>query len=92
MRELERQHGVKSFSALLTEMYSLVKSGDSAIERIRNRYDAVLIDEFQDTDRVQYRIFKTLFLAYVPEAPKSVFFVGDPKQAIYAFRGAELDV
>lgn len=92
VRELERQHGVKSFSALLTEMYSLVKSGDSALERIRNRYDAVLIDEFQDTDRVQYRIFKTLFLADVPEAPKSVFFVGDPKQAIYAFRGAELDV
>lgn len=54
-------------------MYSLVKSGDSALERIRNRYDAVLIDEFQDTDRVQYRIFKTLFLADVPEAPKSVF-------------------
>lgn len=92
VHELERQHGVKSFSALLTEMYSLVKSGDSALERIRNRYDAVLIDEFQDTDRVQYRIFKTLFLADVPEAPKSVFFVGDPKQAIYAFRGAELDV
>ena len=36
--------------------------------------------------------FKTLFLADLPEAPKSVFFVGDPKQAIYAFRGAELDV
>lgn len=92
VRELERLHGVKSFSALLTEMYSLVQSGDSALERIRNRYDAVLIDEFQDTDRIQYRIFKALFLADVPEAPKSVFFVGDPKQAIYAFRGAELDV
>ena len=92
VRELERLHGVKSFSALLTEMYSLVQSGDSALGRIRNRYDAVLIDEFQDTDRIQYRIFKTLFLADLPEAPKSVFFVGDPKQAIYAFRGAELDV
>ena len=38
-------------------MYSLVQSGDSALGRIRNRYDAVLIDEFQDTDRIQYRIF-----------------------------------
>ena len=84
VRELERLHGVKSFSALLTEMYSLVQSGDSALERIRNRYDAVLIDEFQDTDRIQYRIFKALFLADVPEAPKSVFFVGDPKQPFAA--------
>ena len=90
--ELERIEGVKSFSALLTDMYELVQNDPAAAERIRSRYDAVLIDEFQDTDRVQYRIFQNLFLQDVPTAPESVFFVGDPKQAIYAFRGAELSV
>lgn len=90
--ELERLHGLKGFSSLLTDMYRLVKEDETAAERIRERYDAVLIDEFQDTDRVQYQIFQTLFLADVATAPKTVFFVGDPKQAIYAFRGAELDV
>ena len=92
VRELERLHAVKSFSALLTDMYVLVDKDEAACERIRMRYDAVLVDEFQDTDRVQYQIFKRLFLIDSPQAPKSVFFVGDPKQAIYAFRGAELDV
>lgn len=92
VRELERLHAVKSFSALLTDMYTLVDKDEAACERIRMRYDAVLVDEFQDTDRVQYQIFKRLFLIDSPQAPKSVFFVGDPKQAIYAFRGAELDV
>lgn len=90
--ELERLHGVKSFASLLTDMYELVQSDPAAAERIRSRYEAVLVDEFQDTDRVQYRIFKDLFLVDKPSAPKSVFFVGDPKQAIYSFRGAELDV
>lgn len=92
VRELERLHGVKSFSALLTDMYDLVESDADAAARIRSRYGAVLVDEFQDTDRVQYRIFSRLFLTDEPGAPESVFFVGDPKQAIYAFRGAELDV
>lgn len=92
VRQLERLTGVKSFSSLLTEMYDLVKDNKEAAERIRSRYDAVLIDEFQDTDRVQYQIFKSLFLEKKPSSPKAVFFVGDPKQAIYAFRGAELSV
>lgn len=92
VRELERLYGLKSFSALLTDMYALVDNDEAAAERIRTRYDAVLVDEFQDTDRVQYQIFSRLFLTDAPSAPKSVFFVGDPKQAIYAFRGAELEV
>lgn len=92
VRELERLHGVKSFSALLTDMYALIEKDATAAERIRERYEAVLVDEFQDTDRVQYKIFSRLFLQQAGAAAKCVFFVGDPKQAIYAFRGAELDV
>lgn len=85
VRELERLHGVKSFSALLTEMYSLVQSGDSALERIRNRYDAVLIDEFQDTDRIQYRIFKALFWPMCPRLPRASFLWAIPSRRSMPF-------
>ncbi|MGD9332435.1 MAG: UvrD-helicase domain-containing protein, partial [Desulfobacterales bacterium] len=53
---------------------------------LRARYKAALIDEFQDTDTVQYTIFKNIF-----DAPgSSMFMIGDPKQAIYRFRGADI--
>lgn len=53
---------------------------------VRERYRAALIDEFQDTDSLQYGIFSRLF-----DTPKhSLFLIGDPKQAIYSFRGADL--
>ncbi|MFC2049455.1 UvrD-helicase domain-containing protein [Chlamydiota bacterium] len=52
---------------------------------VRAEYEAVLIDEFQDTDPVQWEIFSTLFLHHLP-----LYVVGDPKQSIYRFRGADL--
>ena len=56
---------------------------------IRKKYSAVFVDEFQDTDIKQYTIFKKLF----QEDPnKIVFYIGDPKQSIYAFRNADLAV
>lgn len=51
---------------------------------VRRRFRAALIDEFQDTDLVQYGIFRRLF------GPGPLFLVGDPKQAIYRFRGADI--
>jgi exodeoxyribonuclease V beta subunit len=53
---------------------------------LRGRYRAALVDEFQDTDPVQYRILRRIYL----ESRQPVFLVGDPKQAIYSFRGADL--
>ncbi|MEE4112181.1 MAG: UvrD-helicase domain-containing protein, partial [Desulfobacteraceae bacterium] len=53
---------------------------------LRSRYRAVLIDEFQDTDPVQYAIFKTLFAT----GDHRMFLIGDPKQSIYSFRGADI--
>ncbi|MBU1571112.1 MAG: exodeoxyribonuclease V subunit beta [Proteobacteria bacterium] len=67
---------------------ALVNSRDNhdlAIQ-IRRKYKAALIDEFQDTDPVQYEIFSNLF-----DSKESVLFIiGDPKQAIYSFRGADI--
>ncbi|MDO4936580.1 MAG: UvrD-helicase domain-containing protein, partial [Sutterellaceae bacterium] len=91
LEALEKEAGVMSFSSLLVQMYRLVMTKPDLVQKIRHRFDAVLIDEFQDTDSIQYGIFKTLFLPENrQEGPKSVFFVGDPKQAIYGFRMAEL--
>ncbi|MDW7771599.1 MAG: exodeoxyribonuclease V subunit beta [Desulfobulbaceae bacterium] len=56
-------------------------------ERIRSRFAAALIDEFQDTDPVQYRIVSRLFGTGPDPA---LFMIGDPKQAIYSFRGADI--
>ncbi len=55
-------------------------------ERMRQRYRAAIIDEFQDTDPVQWDIFQTLFLSKM----EAVCLVGDPKQSIYAFRNADV--
>ena len=59
---------------------------DALQQRLRSRYRAALIDEFQDTDAVQYAIFETLFGTGDPP----LFLIGDPKQAIYSFRGADI--
>lgn len=56
------------------------------IEKIRQKYRAAIIDEFQDTDPIQWTIFQKLFLGHL----KAVCLVGDPKQAIYAFRSADV--
>lgn len=53
-------------------------------EAVRSRHAVALIDEFQDTDALQYAIFSTCF------ADRTLFLIGDPKQAIYGFRGADL--
>lgn len=58
------------------------------VAALRQRYRVVLIDEFQDTDRVQWELFRRAFVGG-PDAA-SVVLVGDPKQSIYRFRGAEL--
>ncbi|MBF0497722.1 MAG: UvrD-helicase domain-containing protein, partial [Deltaproteobacteria bacterium] len=60
--------------------------GDRLAEILRGRYQAALIDEFQDTDAVQYAIFKKIF----EPAGRMLFLIGDPKQAIYSFRGADI--
>ncbi|MCI5051644.1 MAG: UvrD-helicase domain-containing protein [Simkaniaceae bacterium] len=70
---------------LLFQMETSLENSDF-IDKVSRRYRAVIIDEFQDTDPVQWKIFETLFRG------KIEFFcvVGDPKQSIYSFRGADV--
>src|SRR5262249_36255200 len=55
-------------------------------QRVRQRYRAAIIDEFQDTDPIQWDIFQKLFVSQM----ESICLVGDPKQSIYAFRNADV--
>jgi exodeoxyribonuclease V beta subunit len=68
--------------------HGLDSGGDSAARAIRGRFRAVLVDEFQDTDHLQYHIFRRLF-----QDRPGIFFamIGDPKQAIYRFRGGDIN-
>ncbi|MCK9294988.1 MAG: exodeoxyribonuclease V subunit beta [Desulfobulbaceae bacterium] len=63
------------------------RSRQMLIRQILGRFPAALIDEFQDTDPVQYEIFSTL---YQCAAENLLYIIGDPKQAIYSFRGADI--
>jgi exodeoxyribonuclease V beta subunit len=58
-------------------------------QSLRNKYQMVMVDEFQDTDIRQWEIFEHLFLQS-PDAQHKLLVIGDPKQAIYGFRGADL--
>ncbi len=84
----KRAAGLQSFDDLLLSLDSALrsKSGKRLAEQIRRRHRAALIDEFQDTDPIQYRIFRTLFGA----RDRTLLLIGDPKQAIYGFRGADV--
>jgi exodeoxyribonuclease V beta subunit len=60
--------------------------GKHLAEVVRDRFKAALIDEFQDTDSIQYSIFQKIF----GDGSAPLFLIGDPKQAIYGFRGADI--
>ncbi len=65
-------------------------AGGALAEALRRRWSYALIDEFQDTDEIQWRIFRRAF--FEPGASRSfVYLVGDPKQSIYRFRGADVE-
>ncbi len=79
-----------SFDALLTQLHRALAGagGDALAARMRARYPVALIDEFQDTDRLQAEIFEKIYAA--SHAAGGLIVVGDPKQSIYRFRGADV--
>ena len=89
--ELDRRKralGFLSYDDLLTRLAEALErpeSGPALAARLAARYPAALIDEFQDTDPVQYRIFSRIY-----RHQGALLLIGDPKQAIYSFRGADI--
>jgi exodeoxyribonuclease V beta subunit len=91
MDELKKRRNVQGFDDLLRNMHAALASPE-LVAAARSQYHAALIDEFQDTDSLQYDIFRTLFAARDEDDgnERALFLIGDPKQAIYSFRGADL--
>lgn len=75
------------FDDLLTSMQKSIKNPIFAAA-LREKYDAVIVDEFQDTDPIQWEIFSTLYAT--KEWQGHIYIVGDPKQSIYGFRAADI--
>ena len=93
--EIERRKaeaGIFTYDDIIRRMAAALRSSPAFAEIVRSQFQAVLIDEFQDTDSLQYFIFSSLFLEDGGSSFQGAVFVGDPKQSIYAFRGAEIDV
>lgn len=88
--ERKRERGTYDYDDMLRLVHDSLQGAPGAwlIERLRARYGYVLIDEFQDTDDVQWAIFRRLF--FPPESGAHFCLIGDPKQAIYGFRGADV--
>ncbi|MDY7033731.1 MAG: UvrD-helicase domain-containing protein [Thermodesulfobacteriota bacterium] len=89
----KRQNGWISYDDMLTNIESALYGDHSSVlvERLRKKFKAAFIDEFHDTDPVQWRIFRRIFLNdHTEHCTNLLYLIGDPKQAIYSFRGADI--
>ena len=89
LKRRKRQLQVMSYDDLLTRLLEALQQDAKGeiVDRLRKRFSVVLVDEFQDTDRMQWDIVER---AFGPGTGTTLVLIGDPKQAIYAFRGADV--
>lgn len=83
-QQLLKKYGALDFDDLLTETVRLLKTNTEALDALQERFTHVLVDEYQDTNKAQYEITKTLAKKY-----HNLTVVGDAAQAIYSWRGAD---
>lgn len=88
----KRRRAEMGFNDMLTRFDEALQgdNGPRLAEVIRAQFPVALIDEFQDTDPLQYRIFDTIYSVADNHQDRGLFLIGDPKQAIYGFRGADI--
>ena len=88
LRRRKRERRVISFDDMLYNLYAALEGGEhpGLASSLREQFPVALIDEFQDTDPLQFAIFDRIY----GQGKLPVFLVGDPKQAIYSFRNADL--
>ncbi len=89
LEEIERRKrrlGILGYDDLLTRLAAALQDPDApARQRMRRRWSVVMVDEFQDTDPVQWKVIDAAFNGH-----STLVLIGDPKQAIYAFRGGDI--
>ncbi|RRV04232.1 exodeoxyribonuclease V subunit beta [Pseudomonas sp. v388] len=90
--EEKRRRAEMGFDDMLLRLDAALQGagGERLADLIREQFPVALIDEFQDTDPVQYRIFERIYRLEENDQHTGLFLIGDPKQAIYAFRGADI--
>ena len=88
----KRRRAEMGFDDMLLRLNAALRgnAGEALAEVIRTQFPVALIDEFQDTDPIQYTIFERIYQIAENRADLGIFLIGDPKQAIYAFRGADI--
>lgn len=84
--DLMKEMSLLDFEDLLIKTYELFSKHLDILEKYRSRYQYILVDEFQDTNLIQYRIVKLLALNH-----RNLFVVGDDDQSIYSFRGTNYE-
>lgn len=95
-KELEEQksrEGFMTFNDLLNELEQRLRDpqrGSLLKQVIRQQFPFALVDEFQDTDGVQFNIFHSIFADASAQEASGFFLIGDPKQSIYRFRGGDI--
>lgn len=94
-RELQRRlmaRGELSYDDMLVRLHAALQgpNGQRLAQAIRQKFPVAMIDEFQDTDPIQYEIFDRIYRVRDNDSQCSMVMIGDPKQAIYAFRGADI--
>ena len=89
LTSFKHKRGLVDFDDMILMVNQTINSnqGEPLVQRLRDRFQVALIDEFQDTDSLQWGIFSKLFL---DSKNHRLILVGDPKQAIYGFRGGDL--
>ena len=84
-QELKKNNAM-DFDDLLINFYQLISTNQEVLDSIQNRYTYFSVDEFQDTNKIQYEIIKLL-----ASKTKNILIVGDEDQSIYGWRGANID-
>ncbi|MEG2629628.1 MAG: UvrD-helicase domain-containing protein, partial [Comamonas sp.] len=92
LAQLKRQQGTFGFADLLQRLDRALAGDNGAAlrARIQAQYPAALIDEFQDTSPLQYRLFERIYRTQENDPATALLLIGDPKQSIYGFRGADI--
>ncbi|MFD2367736.1 exodeoxyribonuclease V subunit beta [Pseudoduganella sp. GCM10020061] len=92
MAELKSRRRQFGFADMLERLKSALEGGNGAAlrKRIVQQFPVAMIDEFQDTSPDQYRIFDLLYRVADNDADTGLLLIGDPKQSIYGFRGADI--
>jgi exodeoxyribonuclease V beta subunit len=90
LRAEKFRRGVIDYDDMLERVHEALTDDTSGrlVAALRSRFRFALIDEFQDTDEIQWEIFRKIFVADHSES--ALYLIGDPKQAIYSFRGADV--